>query len=225
MKISGLVKLTLTDYPGRMAAIVFTQGCNYRCSFCQNSTLLSNNEGLLNENDVLDYLDKRKNVLDGVVISGGEPTIQKDLKDFIYKVKKMGYCVKLDTNGSNPLELMYLLNSNLLDYVAMDIKSIFNDYSKIVCKNVSIDNIKKSIELIKKSKISHEFRTTVIKEFHDINKILEIIKLVDGSRYFIQNFQDSENVIDRSLHGFSDLELKEIKEGIKEFTNVSVRGL
>lgn len=225
MKISGLVKITLTDYPGHIACIIFTQGCNYRCSFCQNSTLLPSEDGLLATEDVLKYLNKRKNILEGVVISGGEPTIQNDLKNFIKKIKKMGFMVKLDTNGSNPIVLEELIKEKLVDYVAMDIKTVFSDYDKITCKKIKIDDINKSINILKQSSIDYEFRTTIVKEFHDINKIKKIALLVNGSKYFIQNYQDSENVIDRSLHGFTNLELQEIAKEMKKFSNVIIRGL
>ena len=225
MKISGLEKLTLTDFPGHIACIVFTQGCNFRCPFCQNSTLLPNEDGLLSEDYVMDYLEKRKNVLEGVVITGGEPTIQKDLKEFIKKIKQKGLKVKLDTNGSNPKVVKELLDDNLLDYVAMDIKNAFSDYDKITGVKAKIDNIKESIKLLKSSKIDYEFRTTIVKEFHDIDKIKEIAKVVDGSKYFLQNFQDSEYVLDRKLSSFTDQELREIQEKLKDFPNVRVRGL
>lgn len=225
MKISGLEKLTLTDFPGNLAAIVFTQGCNYRCSFCQNSTLLDNDDGLLDENYIMEYLEKRKNVLEGLVITGGEPTLQKDLKEFIKKVRKLGLKIKLDTNGSNYLVLEDLLKENLLDYVAMDIKTTFDKYEDIVGLKVNTTNIKKSIKLLKESNIDYEFRTTIVKEFHDLDTIKEIIKIVDGSKYFLQNYQDSENVLDRSLHSFSNEELQDINKAIKKFPNVKIRNL
>ena len=225
MKISGLEKLTLTDYPGHLACIIFTQGCNFKCPFCQNSTLLPLEEGLISEEEVFAYLNKRKNVLEGVVITGGEPTIQKDLKNFILKVRNLGLKVKLDTNGYNPLVLEDLLNNNLLDYVAMDIKNSLDDYNDITATKVKIANIEKSIKLLKESNIDHEFRTTIVKEFHTLEKIKKIIKIIDGNKYFLQNFQNSENVINKNLHGFTEEELEEIKNELKDYSNVNIRGL
>ena len=225
MKISGLEKLTLTDYPGKLACIVFTQGCNFKCPFCQNSTLIECSDGLLNEKYIFDYLNKRKNVLEGVVITGGEPTIQKDIKEFIKKVKKLGLKVKLDTNGNNYKVIENLLEERLLDYIAMDVKSTLEDYETIAGTKVNIQNIKKSIEIIKNSKIDHEFRTTIIKDFHTITKIKSIIGLLGNSKYYLQNFQDSEYVIDKNLKSFTEDELKMIKNELKEFSNVNIRGL
>ena len=225
MKISGLEKLTLTDYPGHLACIIFTQGCNFKCPFCQNSPLLSLEDGLIDEEDVFEYLNKRKNILEGVVITGGEPTIQKDLKEFIKKIRKLDLKVKLDTNGYNPLVLEDLLKENLLDYVAMDIKNTLDDYNDITGKKIKIENIQKSIDLLKNSNIDHEFRTTIVKEYHNLDKIKEIIKLVDGNKYYLQNFQNSENVINKELHGFSEDELKELQNKLKKYTNVSIRGI
>lgn len=227
MNISGLQKITLLDFPGKMAAIVFTQGCNFRCPFCQNSDLLPNREALISTQEVLDYLNLRKKILDGVVISGGEPTLQKHLKDFIKLCKMYGLAIKLDTNGSNPEVLEDLLNENLLDYIAMDIKNAFDDYENITgIKKINLDKIKRSIELIKKSRVDHEFRTTIVKGFHDIKKIEKIAEYVKDSRYFVQNFEDSEGVLDRKLEGFTEEELKEINDELKKrFPNAKVRGI
>ena len=225
MKISGLEKLTLTDYPNHLAAIIFTQGCNFICSFCQNSSLIKCSEGLINECEVLDYLNKRKNVLEGLVISGGEPTIQKDLEEFIVKVKKLGLKVKLDTNGNNYELLKKLIDSKLVDYVAMDIKTIFEEYDSIIGKKINVENIKKSIQLLKNSPIDFEFRTTIIKEFHNEEKIQKIIDYIDGSDYYLQNFQNSSDVIDKSLHGFTDVELKKLARKFNKYKNVKIRGI
>ncbi len=227
MNISGLQKMTLLDFPGKMAAIVFTQGCNYRCPFCQNSSLLTLNEALLSTEEVLEYLNLRKNMLDGVVISGGEPTLQKGLKDFIKMCKMLNLDVKLDTNGTNPEVLEDLINEHLIDYIAMDIKNTYDDYEKIAgIKKVDTKKIKRSIELIKSSGINHEFRTTIVKGFHDIDEIEKIASYVEGSKYFVQNFENSEGVIDKSLEGFTPKELKEIDDKLrKKFPNARVRGI
>lgn len=223
MRISGLQKLTLQDYPDKLACIIFTQGCNFRCPFCQNSTLLDNTEGIISESEIFDYLDKRKNILDGVVITGGEPTIQPDLKNFIIKVRSYGLSVKLDTNGFKPDILEDLINNNLLDYVAMDVKNSLVKYSLSTGVNIKLDNILRSIEILKNSNIDYEFRTTIMKEHHTVEDIKSIIEMIGNSKYFLQNFKDSENVLNKDLHSFSDSELELIANEIKD--NGKVRGL
>lgn len=228
MKIAGLQKLTLLDYPGNIAAIIFTKGCNFSCAYCQNSSLIVNDgEELIDEYEVLKYLEKRRKILDAVVISGGEPTIQKDLKEFIIKIKNMGFKVKLDTNGYNPNLLEELIKDNLLDYVAMDIKADLNNYEKIACKKININNILRSINILKESNIAYEFRTTVIKGIHDVSAIENILNIIgEGSKYYIQNFEESADVLDKSLSGFSKEELQELKERInRKHELISVRGL
>lgn len=227
MRISGLQKLTLLDFPGKMAAIVFTQGCNFRCPFCHNSDLLDNEEGQIETEEVIDYLNKRKKMLDGVVISGGEPTIQPDLKEFIRKCKHMGLAVKLDTNGSNPKVIEDLIEDGLIDYIAMDIKNTFDDYEGITgVFNVDVEKMKRSIEVIKASGIDHEFRTTIVKDYHDYGKIDKIAEYVCPSKFFVQNFENSEGVLKRELEGFSENELVELERKLKEkYLNAGVRGL
>lgn len=228
MKIAGLQKLTLLDYPGNIAAIIFTKGCNFNCGYCQNSSLILNDdEELISEAEIFSYLEKRRKILDAVVISGGEPTIQKDLKSFIIKIKDMGFKVKLDTNGYNPNLLEELINENLLDYVAMDIKADLNNYERVACKKININNILRSISLLKESKIDYEFRTTVIKGIHDIKVIESILNIIGSdSKYYIQNFEESADVLDKSLSGFSKEELTLMKERInKEYELTNVRGL
>ena len=228
MKISGFQKLTLLDFPDKVACIIFTQGCNFKCSYCQNSVLISHKcYEPISEKEIFEYLNKRKKVLDGVVISGGEPTVQKDLYEFVSKIKNMGFSVKLDTNGNNPIILKKLLDDNLLDYVAMDIKNIFSEYKKVTKIPVNIDNIKESIKILCKSNINHEFRTTIIKNIHSIEKILEICSYFDKKeKIYIQNFEQSENVIDKKLVSFTKEELTELNNKIKErYPNVKFRDL
>ena len=226
--IGGFQKLTLSDYPGNTACIIFTKGCNFNCSYCQNSSLIKiNDKDLITEDDIFKYLDSRKKLLDGVVISGGEPTIQKNLKELIIKIKNMGFKVKLDTNGSNPNLLEELIKEKLLDYVAMDIKNIFSKYEEVINAKVKIDNIKKSIEILKNSEIDHEFRTTIIKNYHDIPKILKICKyLGKKEKIYLQNFEDSEYVRNKKLKSFTREELIDIQEKVgRSYSNVIVRGL
>ena len=223
MQISGIQKLTLTDYPGHVSCIVFTQGCNFRCPFCQNSALLPRKSGLLDIEEVFTYIEKRKDILDGVVISGGEPTLQFHLIEFIMRIKKLGLKIKLDTNGYQYDVLKYLVDNKLIDYVAMDIKDDLNYYEKITgTKKIDVNIIKNSIELIKSSGIEHEFRTTIVKEYHDYNKINNLCSLVGNSKYFIQNYEDSGMILEKGLHGFSNEELLEISN---KFPNLKVRGI
>lgn len=228
MRISGFQKLTLLDFPDKISCIIFTGGCNFRCSYCQNSVLISNDcYAPIEEEEIFNYLKKRKKIIDGVVISGGEPTIQKDLYDFILKIKEMGFSVKLDTNGSNPAIIKKLIEDNLLDYIAMDIKNIFSEYEAVTKNKINIDKIKESINIIRNSNIDHEFRTTIIKNVHSIDNILEICSYFDkNEKVFMQNFEQSENVVDKELISFTIEELIEINKIIKEkYPNVTVRNI
>ena len=176
---------------------------------------------------MLEYLKLRKNLLNGITISGGEPTLQSDLKEFIKKVKEIGLDVKLDTNGTNYELLKELIDNKMIDYVAMDIKNTFEKYNKTsgVIK-VNIDNIQKSIELLKQNKVDYEFRTTIISEYHSLQDILNIIKIIgNSSKYYLQNFKNSEYVIDKSLHEISEEKLKLWNEILKSYTNVKIRGM
>jgi pyruvate formate lyase activating enzyme len=229
MLISGMEKLTLSDYPDKLAAIIFTQGCNFKCPFCQNAALIPlKNNHYLTEDEVLNYLEKRKKILDGLVISGGEPTLQKDLKAFIKKVKAIPLKVKLDTNGYHPDVLKDLIQEHLIDYVAMDIKNDLANYSLTSgVANINTAVIKKSIAILNTSGIPHEFRTTIIKEQHDLKKIENIINLIGPDNlYYLQNFKLSQDVPNQKLHGFSQEELQEINNKLnKKYPNVKVRGL
>lgn len=230
MIISGMQKLTLLDYPGKTACLIFTQGCNFRCPFCHNKDLLDNEKPneVIREEEIFEYLEKRKNVLDGVCITGGEPLLQNGIEDFIKKIKEMNLLVKLDTNGSCPGKLKWLLDNNLLDYVAMDIKNDFLNYDKatgISCYNV--EKIKNSIDVIEKSKVEHEFRTTIVKQIHDLEQIENICKyLGPNEKYYIQNYRDSDTVLKPGLSGFEIGELQQALQYLnKTYPNVSVRGI
>ncbi|MCR5186450.1 MAG: anaerobic ribonucleoside-triphosphate reductase activating protein [Clostridia bacterium] len=227
MKIAGLEKLSVQDYPNHISCIVFTQGCNMKCPYCQNSILIDTDiNGYISEDEVLDYLTLRKNVLNGVTISGGEPTIQSDLKNFIKKIKKIGFDVKLDTNGLNYNVLEELIEEKMVDYVAMDIKNVIDKYDLTTgIKGINIKNIQKSIELLKQKKVDYEFRTTIIAEHHTLQDIYEIVKIIGNSKYYLQNFKRSENVLDENLTGFSDEKLNLWNEIFKERKNVFIRGI
>jgi pyruvate formate lyase activating enzyme len=221
----------LIDYPGKVAAAIFTQGCNFRCGFCHNADLIprseaSNNKSQIPEKEVLEFLGKRVGKLDGVVITGGEPTIQPDLPDFIKKVKELGFLVKLDTNGSSPSVLSSLLSDGLLDYVAMDIKNSPNRYQETCGQNFN-ENITKSIKLIMASGVEYEFRTTVLPAFHDQESIEELARYIKGAkRYTLQGFR-SGNVYDAGLEkaeSFSRAELGELKSIAGKYVdNVQIR--
>lgn len=227
MKIAGYEKISLQDYPNHISCIIFTQGCNLKCPFCQNSTLISfNNENLVDENEILEYLKLRTNFINGVTISGGEPTLQSDLKDFIYKIKQLKLDIKLDTNGTNYNLLKDLVENQLIDYVAMDIKNSFNKYEKTSgITKINIENIINSINLLKQNNVDYEFRTTIINEYHSIQDIFEIIKLIGDSKYFLQNFKNSSNVLDKNLTSFTQDKLILWNEILKTHKNVYIRGL
>lgn len=228
MKIAGYEKISLQDYPNHISCIVFTQGCNLKCPFCQNSTLIPfESNATISQDELLNYLSLRKKFLNGVTITGGEPTLQSDLKAFIIKIKSLGLDVKLDTNGTNYNLLCELINNNLVDYVAMDIKNSFNKYSKTCgLLKLNIENILNSINLLKQNKVQHEFRTTIITEYHDLQDILEIIQFIgNNSNYYLQNFKNSACVIDKTLHSFSDEKLELWNEVLKKYKNVYIRGM
>lgn len=228
MKIAGLQKLSLVDFDGITSATIFTYGCNFACPFCHNGELvIGSNIPIIAENEIFDFLKKRKGLLEGVVISGGEPTLYEDLPTFIKKIKDLGYTVKLDTNGTNPKQLKHLLTNKLIDYVAMDIKNSLEKYS-ITCgnKNINISNIVESISLLKQNAIPYEFRTTVISEFHTLADIVDIAKVITGvPKYFLQKYIDSENCIER---GFTPIPTNRAQRFIEELTkrgiNAHLRG-
>ena len=227
MLFGGLQKVTLVDYPGKIAATVFTVGCNFFCSFCHNPELvdpeLTKIQPLIKEKEILDFLKERKDYLQALCITGGEPTLQKDLKSFIKKVKKLGYLVKLDTNGSNPQVLKELLKENLIDFIAMDIKAPFNKYHLFTKEKDFTKEIKESIELIKNSKIDYEFRTTLDPLSLTKEDILEIAELIKGSKaYYLQQFHNYKtlNKDYKNLKPIEDKEILEILEKIKPFFKV-----
>jgi len=203
MIIQGLEKMSLVDYDGFVSATVFTGGCNFRCPFCHNSSLVldSANLPVLSVEEVLSYLKKRKGLLDGVCVSGGEPTLNKDLPDFIRNLKDIGYSVKLDTNGTNPDMIKLLFEQNLIDYVAMDIKNSQSDYAEIIgFSNYNLQNVIKSVDFLMNSGINYEFRTTLIKEFHSKQNIIDISKWIKGAnKYFLQKFKDTGSCIKGNL--------------------------
>lgn len=238
MQICGLNKTTLLDYPEHVAATIFFGGCNFRCPFCHNGDLVLHPDLLppISKDEIFSFLKKRSHILTGVCISGGEPTLYKELPDFIRKIKSMGFLVKLDTNGSNPAVIEALLKENLLDYIAMDIKGDKEAYANLTgfsTKNVKnnralhIADIEESTNIIRDSGITYEFRTTVMREFHTKESFEKIGKWLHGSKnYYLQNFEDGDNVISKGFHGFEKEELLEFSKILApHFEKVGIRGI
>ena len=230
MEIHGFNKTTLLDYPEHVAATVFTGGCNFRCPFCHNASLvLQPGEcPVIPEEEVLGHLRKRRGILEGVCITGGEPTLQKDLKEFICKVKDMGFLVKLDTNGYRPKVLRQLLSEGLLDYVAMDVKAALPNYTKVTgCPQLDLSRIEESIAILKNSRISYEFRTTVVKGLHTVEEFEEIGRMLKGCRaYYLQAYRDNENVISQGYAAYPAQIMRDMKEMARKYIDkVELRGV
>lgn len=228
MNIQGFQSLTLLDFPGKVACTVFCGGCNLRCPFCHNASLvLSPREAQNKEQEVLEYLEKRKGILEGVCITGGEPILQPDLSDFIGKVKKMGYAVKLDTNGSDPQKLERLIAEGGVDYIAMDIKSAPESYDRAIGRKADFETFARSVRIIRSSGIPHEFRTTFVKGIHTEADAEGIGRFLEGdSPYFLQGFVDSGNLIGEGYEAFSPSEMKTLLSIVKPFLPAAtLRGL
>lgn len=225
MIIKGFNKTTLLDYPGKVACMIFVSNCNFRCPFCYNYKALEEAEEI-KDTDILKFLRKRKGQLDGVVITGGEPTMQQGLVPFINIIKGLGYQIKLDTNGTNPELLEELILDRKIDYVAMDVKSCLSKYPQ-VCGNpyVNTDNIWNSIQLIKNSGIEYEFRTTVTDDNITEEDFTELCEMISGcSKYYIQRFQRTQYVLNQDCKVPSDEKLQKFLEIAKQYIeNVSIR--
>ena len=227
MNIQGYQKMTLLDFPGRVACTVFTGGCNLRCPFCHNAGLVSDPNASENmEREVLEYLARRRGILDGVCITGGEPLLQKDLAAFIQTVKEMGYLVKLDTNGSMPDRLEALLATGLVDYVAMDVKSSPEGYARAIGREMDVAQFAKSVAMIRESGVAHEFRTTAVKGIHRVEDFAEIGRWLGSDEpYFIQCFVDSGNLLGLGCSAFDAAETAEILEAVRHYIpNAKIRG-
>ncbi len=218
MIIRAVQKFSAVDYPGLLCATVFTPGCNLRCPFCHNGSLVLSDEPNLREEVVFEFLESRKKKLDAVCLSGGEPLLQKGVEEFFRKVKEMGFKTKLDTNGTKPQYLKELLSSGVVDYVAMDIKNSPAKYAETVgVKAFNLSDIYKSIEVLKASGVEHEFRTTVTKTFHDEKSLLEASHMIEGaSQWYLQTYRESENVIDKAVEGYSEEEMKSLFELLRK---------
>lgn len=217
MRIGGLQKLSLIDYPSEIAAVIFTQGCNFRCPYCYNLNLVYRNlDSVISEKDIFQFLWQRHDLLSGVVVTGGEPTIHHDLPDFITKIKRMGFKVKLDTNGSNPAMLKKLIESGQIDFVAMDIKSSLRNYCKATGAGVDKERILESIDIIKSSGLDHQFRTTAVKPLCSTKDFESILKMIDDpAHYTIQELDRRHPVIDPDVliqPQYTPLEVAQLQE-------------
>lgn len=240
MRIGGLEKLTLIDYPGHLAAIIFTQGCNFRCHFCYNPQLVwpkresdeeKKDKGYLgwSQGDLFLFLEERKGRLDGVVITGGEPTLHLDLPEFIRKIKSMGYDVKLDSNGTNPEMLEYLIKEGLVDYIAMDIKAPLEKYEQVVGAKLDLPRLEKSVKMIMESGLPYEFRSTLVPQLLNQEDIEAMGQLIAGARaWYLQAFKSDTELVDdsfRNKQAFSSAQMEELAAiGRKYVPTCQVRG-
>lgn len=230
MLISGIQKLSLLDYPEKICCTIFTAGCNYRCPFCHNASILQPNPRtptILGE-EILDFLKKRKGLIDGVCITGGEPLLQPKIAEFIAKIRELGFLVKLDTNGSFPDKLNELIEANLLDYVAMDVKNSPEKYGLTVgTENYDIRPVEESISLLLSGKLPYEFRTTVVRELHTRGDFQKISHWIQGAeRYYLQSFVDSEDVLISGFHSCSKEELQEFLKVVQTLVpSARLRGI
>ena len=218
MIIGGLQKSSLIDYPEKISAIIFTRGCNFRCKYCHNPELLTSGKSLYEKDDIIKFLKTRQGKLDGVVITGGEATLQTDLYDFIKQIKELGFCVKLDSNGTNPELLKKLIDDKLVDYIAMDIKAPLEKYSHIIGLDVDIEKIKRSIDILMTSNVDYEFRTTVLKSLLSIEDLKNIGKLIKGAKkYYLQKFVPTKIYDEKLLDekNYTDEEFEEIAKSLK----------
>ena len=221
LKIGGLQKVTLLDYPGRLAATVFTAGCSFKCPFCHNRDLVFVPEdySFVNPDEILTYLGRRKGILDGVCISGGEPLVQPDLLPFMEKIKNMGFLVKLDTNGYEPEKLKEAVQSGLVDYVAMDLKNCKEKYAMTCGMQKAVfqmDRIEESVSYLLAGHVDYEFRTTVVRELHDKEDLLAAASWIRGAKhYYLQQFHDSGTLIQEGYHGYDARQMEELCEAVR----------
>ena len=228
---AGLQKLTLLDFPGYVACTLFTRGCNMRCPFCHNSALVTraDEQKLYTNEEILAFLKKRQGILDGVAITGGEPTLAHGLAEFLEQVRVLGYKIKLDTNGTRPEVLKNIVSRGLVDYVAMDIKNSRDKYGETVGFNQRYDlaPIEESIEFLMSGSVDFEFRTTISRTFHTENDVVDIAKWIQGKeKFFLQQFKDSGDVIGSGIEGYDNDEMKLLLDKILPFVpNAQLRGV
>ncbi len=221
MVIGGLEKFSLIDYPGHLAAVIFTKSCNFRCHFCYNPMLVwpstddinQEDHPTIKEDDLLDFLKKRIGKLDAVVISGGEPTLHSDLPEFIIKIRKMGFKVKLDTNGTNPQLVNNLIKDKIIDYIAMDIKAPLNKYDLVTGTQPDIQKIQESIDLLMKNFVPYEFRTTIVPQLLNKSDIEKIGKIIKGAkRWYLQQFRSDTKLVNKNFEGIASYSEEELQE-------------
>ncbi len=230
MKIFGMQKTTLVDYPGHVATTLFTAGCNFRCPYCHNGDLVLGSDDLepYDDGQIFSHLKKRRAVIDAVVISGGEPTLQPDLPAYIRRIKDLGYLVKLDTNGTHPAVIRELINDGLVDYIAMDIKHSRAKYRSVAStSSYSPDDVAESVDLLKQGAVAYEFRTTLCKELHKETDITAIgLWLSGAAAYYLQPYRESDQVIQPGFHAHSKEELEGFVKILSAFIpHVAIRGL
>ena len=230
MVFNGLQKLTLLDFPGKVACTLFTAGCDFRCPFCHNASLVYRDDKLetFTEDDILSFLKKRQGILEGVAVTGGEPMLNSGLPDFMAKIKALGYAVKLDTNGSYPDRLKYVIEKGLADKIAVDIKNSKEKYGITVgIPDYDIKPIEESVNILLNSDIDYEFRTTVTENFHDTDDFIKIGEWIKGTKaYFLQNFVDSGELIDGSIKGVSPETMHSYLTVVQKYIpNAQLRGV
>jgi len=234
MKILGLQKQSLIEYPGKISAVIFLGGCNLRCQFCHVPHLVLPEEiekqKEISQKEIFSFLKERRNFLEAVAVSGGEPTLNKDLPDFIRRIKRLGYLVELETNGTNSKMLKYLIEKKLIDYVATDIKHRLDNFEKYkeitgwVLTKEMFENIKNSVKILLSGKVDYEFRTTIMKEFHKKEDILEICKEIQGAKiYYLQNYQKNHTISGKTFTPFEEKEIEEIVKEGQKFVNIKYR--
>ncbi len=229
LNIQGLQKLTLLDFPGKMACTVFTGGCNLRCPFCHNASIAvrPSKDGEYTAEQILDFLKKRQGILDGVAITGGEPLMQKDIEEFIRSIRELGYSVKLDTNGTYPEKLKSLVKQGLVDYVAMDVKASPEGYPPAVgIGGYDITKVKESIDFLLEGNVDYEFRTTIVREFHSVFDMDSLGSFIKGAkRHFLQGFKDSGDLIGFGLSAVPKKEMEDMKNILLKYVkNCEIRG-
>ena len=232
MKVTGIQKLTLLDYPGVVACTVFTAGCNFRCPFCHNAMLVlpeQIDDECLTDDEVFGFLKKRRGVLDGVAVTGGEPLLHADMPEFLARVKELGYKIKLDTNGSNPELLSEIVKNKLVDRVAMDIKNAPEEYARTIgLKSFDIAPVERSKEMLLRGDIDYEFRTTVVKGLHTKESLIGAAKWIEGAKeYYLQQFKDSGNLIlPDGLSAYDEKQMHALADAVRDYVpTVEVRGV
>ena len=229
MKIAGLQKLTLLDYPTKTACTVFTAGCNFRCPFCHNSDVVYGNTQEISTAELFDFLKSRKGKLDGVCVTGGEPLLHADIVEFLQEIRALGFLIKLDTNGSRFQQLRHIVTNGLCDFVAMDIKNSLDKYNITAGAVVNIEEVKSSIEFLKtQTMVDYEFRTTVVKQLHEESDFKSISALISGAKaYFLQSYKDCDKVIKKGYSAYSEDEMRKILTIVQQngVPNASLRGL